>query len=119
MKLAIVGSEEKYWSRELAVKAISAIDALLGPQDTLISGGCLRGGVDIWAERIADKKGLKKIIFLPQKNNWYYYKKRNIQIAHECDFLVCVEPGDRKSGGYWTLCYARSIGKLANHVRII
>ncbi len=33
-------------------------------------------------------------------------------IAKNCDLLVCIEPeGRKKSGGLWTLSYAKRIGK--------
>lgn len=54
-KIGIVGSEEKYWTPELKEKAIKAIEMLLGPEDVLVSGGCHKGGVDIWVEEIADQ----------------------------------------------------------------
>jgi hypothetical protein len=118
MKIGIVGSEEKYWTEKQREQVKQTINMILGEDDVLISGGCHKGGVDIWAEEVADKKGLNKIIFLPEKLTWYWYKKRNMRIAEESDVLVDIEPGDRKSGGYWTLNYAKSIGKVTNHIKI-
>lgn len=118
MKVGIVGSEEKYWTRELKEKAIKAIESILGEKDILVSGGCHLGGVDIWAEEVADRKGLEKIIFPAKQHRWYYYKKRNIKIAETADIVVDIEPGDRDSGGMWTLKYAESLKKYTNIVRI-
>lgn len=129
VRIAIVGSEEKYWTpetRELACAEIKKIlinddhlDYVNGnPYDaiypTLISGGCPKGGVDIWAEIIADFIGLKKEIYYPENNQWEPngYKERNEKIAHECDILFCIDPADRDwSGGRYTMKRAEFYGK--------
>jgi len=64
MKLGIVGSEAKFWSKSQEKRAKEVIAMLLGGADILVSGGCHKGGIDILAEEIADRKGLEKIIFL-------------------------------------------------------
>lgn len=98
-------------------------------QIKLISGGCPKGGVDIWAEIIAVIHRILKKIFHPKINQWndrcdYFencpckndkictanldnscgfkrtgYKSRNIQIAEECDVLYCIDPKNRKWSG--------------------
>ena len=64
-KIGIVGHEAKKFNAETEAKAREIIRSLLTSEDTLISGGCHLGGIDIWAEEYADKMNLKKQIFLP------------------------------------------------------
>ena len=129
MRIAIVGSEEKHWTpktRELACKEIKKIlvnddhheHVNNNPYDviypTLISGGCPKGGIDIWAEIIADFIGLEKKIYYPENERWEPngYKERNDKIAHDCDILFCIDPDDREwSGGRWTMKRAEFYGK--------
>ena len=82
----------------------------------LVSGHCPKGGVDIWAEEIADELGIKKEIYPAEVNQWNDrycyesghthmgetvvdytrkmkgYRSRNIQIAEACDVLYCIVP---------------------------
>ena len=129
MRIAIVGSEEKHWTpktRELACKKIKEIlindDYLdVNPSDpgdviypTLISGGCQKGGIDIWAEIIADFIGLEKKIYYPDNDRWEPngYKDRNEKIAFDCDILYCIDPKERDwSGGRYTMKRADFYGK--------
>jgi len=130
MRIAIVGSEGKYWdynSRTKAVRKIREIFYKHVPMDfnhmlfnelTLVSGGCPKGGVDIFAECVADTLLMRKLIFEPDHNSWEGkkgkrgYKQRNIQIAEECDILYCIDPKERDwSGGRWTMNYAEKLGK--------
>jgi len=81
----------------------------------LVSGHHPKGGVEIWAEEVADKLGIKKEIYPAEVNQWedeetyesvesmgcidgYQkickkgYHSRNIQIAEACDVLYDIEP---------------------------
>jgi len=83
----------------------------------MVSGHCPKGGVDIWAEEIADEFGIKKEIYSAEVHQWkdrYIewlksdhrhnfgkvlvgknqkgYRSRNIQIAKACDVLYCLVP---------------------------
>ena len=136
MKIAIVGSEDKHWTpetRELACKKIKEIlinDDYLDYNDnnpydpiypTLISGGCPKGGIDIWAEIIADFIGLEKNIYYPEVNRWKPngYEERNDRIAQECDVLYCIDPESRKwSGGRWTMKRAEFYGRETHLILI-
>lgn len=148
MKVAIVGSEEKYWTpaqRTKVVKEIKKIFLDIGGYNEftvyvgdkfdptkliLVSGGCPKGGVDIWAEIVADVLGVEKEIYLPEVNQWpdgveiVYetprgnlektlkgYMSRNMEIAKACDVLYCIDPKSRRSGGRWTMDYAKKLGK--------
>ena len=150
MKIAIVGSQEDKWTEEQKVKAKAEIKLILEHYDysVLVSGHCPKGGVDIWAEEIADKFGIEKEIFTPEVNQWndkitwsqalgnikIGYKSRNIKIADACDILYCIVPfnikgrcwyhcdkmdySHIKNGGCWTLSKAEQFGKETHLVVI-
>jgi len=129
MKIAIVGSEEKYWTKDqeerVKEKILRILNIFCLDPTILVSGHCHRGGVDIWAEEIADGLGIEKEIYPAQVKRWSGkggYRDRNVKIAKACDVLYDIEPrrGDvfRQSGGTWTLKYARQLGKEA-HVVVI
>ena len=93
-----------------------------------MSGGCHKGGVDIWSEMIADAIGIPKEIYLPDVHQWEDdkepmiprwgmfiikkgYKSRNMEIGDNCDVLYCFEPvsdgkrtilGDNGLKGRWS-----------------
>lgn len=157
-KVAIVGSSESHWTPERKVKAIQKIKEILikeTPQKhdptgydgtysdwaeiMLISGGSPKGGIDIWAEIIADSLGVNKKIYKPEISQWYDfnqemaggegwgrpeihkkgYMSRNMEIAKNCDVLYCIDPKHRQGGGgFWTFGYAKSIGKEVHYVVI-
>lgn len=149
-RVAICGSEEKHWTPETRTKAVIKIrDCLLkhaehyndmnapeydSSQLILVSGGCPKGGVDIYAEIVADTLGIKKEIYEPQVNQWVDwkseadsegvvilkgYKSRNIQIAEACDIFYCIDAKDRAwSGGRWTMNYARKLGKEVHLIEL-
>jgi len=113
-KIAIVGAEAKYWSQEKARSARLAIRRILEqwPQAIFISGDCPKGGVDIWVRKEASIQKRSFRAFPPKKHSWYWYKKRNIQIAEEADIVMDFEPVGHSSGGTWTAEYARKLGKI-------
>ena len=122
MKIAIVGAEENKWTKEQKKKAKRIIKQILKgalnssqlfytDEIILVSGGCPKGGVDIWAFEIAKELGIKTEIYEPEVNQWedekiiehrigfmrVYkirkgYKSRNIEIAKACDVLYDIEP---------------------------
>lgn len=92
----------------------------------VISGGA--SGVDTCAEEVADGLGLKTKIFRPEVHEWeppkgIGFKARNLQIVEACDVMYCLPVATRdtkcyhcdenhqKSGGCFTLKYAKKIGK--------
>lgn len=137
MRIAIVGSEDKRWTPETRTLACKEIKKILinsdyldyvndNPYDvvypTLISGGCPKGGIDIWAEIISDFIGLDKEIYYPENNQWEPngYKERNDKIAHNCDILFCIEPmGLDWSGGRWTMKRAEFYGKETHLITVV
>lgn len=138
LKIAIVGPEESKWNNLEVSKAnvqmkvnyifnnhqfnFSLTEDMPDNEIMLISGGCPKGGVDIWAEEVANMMGIPKIIYKPEVNRWedevgnldtigvcpldhtkidltnhncnrlIGYKSRNIKIAKECDILYCIVP---------------------------
>ena len=106
---------------------------------TFVSGGCKKGGIDIWAEIVADSLSLKTQIFTPEVEQWDDYNQemaggegwgrpeihrkgymsRNIEIAKICDILYCIDPKGRVGGGgFWTLGYSKGLGKEVHHITI-
>jgi len=88
MKIAIVGAEESKWTKEQKKKAIKKINGIFhswryateenSPKlksslllhITLVSGHCPKGGVDIWAELIADELKIRKKIYPAEVHQW-------------------------------------------------
>jgi len=90
---------------------------------TVISGGAK--GVDSLAIEVAQGLGFKTKIYHPKKQQWEYFKRRNLQIAKDCDELHCIsvpvhnnecyhheepEPHE-KTAGCWTLNKAKELDK--------
>jgi len=135
INIGIVGSEAAKFTSETEKIARDSIKTLIDRHDRVVSGGCHLGGIDIWAREEATKQGIPFIEFLPKTRNWEGYKKRNIQIAETSNVVVCITvkelpPGYRvrgfekycyhcktdehiKSGGCWTVKYAKGLGKNA------
>ena len=125
MKVGIVGHEQAKFNKITEAAARNLIhDNIIYPGDTIISGGCHLGGIDIYAEEIAKELGNEMIVHLPKKQSWLGgYKDRNLKIARESDivhvivvekypegydsmkFNYCYHCGKNdhiKSGGCWT-----------------
>jgi hypothetical protein len=94
------------------------------PLDAIIISGGAKG-VDIMALEVAKEIGFKTQEYSPEKNEWKYYKKRNLQIAQDCDELYCFSVSVRKvkcyhhnspqkhekTAGCWTLDKAKQMNK--------
>ena len=134
MYVGIVGSEAAKFTHETEQLARQLIRLNLSPGDVVVSEGCHLGGIDIWAVEEAKALGLPAPIeYLPKALTWDGgYKQRNIQIAQRAEKVLCFTvktfpanyTGMRfpycyhchtdkhiKSGGCWTVKYAKSIGK--------
>jgi hypothetical protein len=136
--VGIVGHEAAKFTPQGRARAIEAILSILEPGDTVVSGGCHLGGVDIWAEEAAAALGLGMIIYTPTRLTWepgpgyIGFKERNISIAtaSEIVHVIVVKslPGSFqgmkhdlcyhcnvtshiKSGGCWTGKHAQGLGK--------
>lgn len=138
MILGIVGSEARKFTPEREYFAKMAIDTYLDYGNlkdcTVVSGECHLGGIDIWAKEMALEYGYKYIGCPPAFRTWKSFKRRNIEIAEISDRVVCITVADLpvgfkeggwerycyhcrtdrhiKSGGCWTVKYAREkLGK--------
>lgn len=140
MKIGIVGHEAAKFTATQQQSARELIHALLSLDDCiLVSGRCHLGGIDVWAEEIADALNREKQIYPPATRRWHNgYKPRNIQIAKHSDIVHVIvvaqlpdnytglrfldgcyhcnaaRPAHVKSGACWTANYAKThFGKAA------
>ena len=135
MKLGIVGSEGAKFTLETEMKARAAIAKLIEEThaDTVVSGACHLGGIDLWAIQEAHGVGAAVLEFPPKTRQWAGgYRERNIQIAEASDEVYCITVKELppaymgmkfglcyhcktnehvKSGGCWTVNYAKKLGK--------
>ena len=97
IRLGIVGPEASKFipSTELAAKdAIGELYFEYNPS-IIVSGGCPKGGIDIWAEELAKEYQILTRIYLPDKHTWSGkggYRERNLMIANGSDVVVVVTP---------------------------
>lgn len=142
MKIGIVGNGEDKFTEEGRRKAIDEIRNIFNNCDrgdgealVLVSGHSPVGGIDIWAEDVADELGLGMDLKIPKQHTWdaqYGYKQRNIDIAKDSDELHvilvdsypkgyegtkfkqcyhCFTDKHIKSGACWTAKQAIAFGK--------
>ena len=98
MKVAVIGSRTV---ESADLKRYIPPDATV-----IISGGAV--GVDALAEKYADERGLKKLIFYP---NYELYGKsapliRNKLIVDNADLVIAIWDGESK-GTEFTISYAK------------
>lgn len=90
--LGIVGHEAAKFNpitERLARAAIREAIAQYKPE-SVCSGECPLGGVDIWAREETQAIGLPFIPYAPKFNDWERgFKPRNLQIA-AADLVVCI-----------------------------
>lgn len=140
MNLGIVGAEKAKFTSlgEQRAKQI-VVDLLRAHMPSyVVSGHCHLGGIDIWAEEIAAELAIKKLIFAPANHNWSTgYGPRNRKIAQNSDWVTCIavdklpegfqgmkfdhcyhcrkhgwdSTNHVKSGGCWTMHFARHLKK--------
>src|SRR3990172_3188667 len=128
MKVAIVGTsnltkEEEKTVREICNHILKTAREVSDEEITLISGGA--DGVDSVAVETATKLGHGSIEIMPTERSWRSYKKRNMQIAKQCEELYCIttpvkhkkcyhhtpEQDHEKTAGCWTMNHAIMLGK--------
>lgn len=135
MKLGIVGSEASKFTPETKKLARALIRDLIEINDaqTVVSGACHLGGIDEWAVEVGRDIGCEILEFPPKTKSWAGgYRERNIQIAEASDTVFCITVKELpegytgmkfglcyhcktnehvKSGGCWTVNYAKKLGK--------
>jgi len=130
MKVGIIGHGQDKFTPETEKKCKEEIEKVLSDSAKeysiiVISGRSPMGGVDIWAEEIAEKLGFKTMIFPAKVNQWnpvngYGFKARNLDIAKTSDevhIFVVVEYPEKYSGMRFKHCYHCG-GKLGlTHVK--
>lgn len=90
--------------------------------DVVISGHSPVGGIDIWAEEIADELGVVMQTYEPIIQQWnppggYGYKARNLDIANNSDLVAVIvarEYPENYYGRRFALCYHC---RLDDHVK--
>ena len=131
-KLGIVGHAAEKFTPEtetLARRAMYDFAVMGHPHlEAIVSGHSPMGGIDWWAEELAEVLGVEMIIHAPLGNSWGEpggYRDRNLRIAEDSDRVLCVvvkelppefegmrfagcyhckgrNPQHVKSGGCWT-----------------
>ena len=100
MKIALVGTTSNLSdNQERDMRQSISLILKKYPFDTvMISGGAK--GVDSIAIEIAKNMGFQTRVHAPQGKEWKYYKKRNLQIANDCDELYCLSIPVKKQRCY-------------------
>lgn len=141
MKIGIIGhgtDKFTFISKTKAIELIQDIFYNYSPdfEDIiLVSGHSPVGGVDIWAEEMANSLNIPLDLKIPKQNKWdaeYGYKQRNLDIARDSDELHvilvrnypstykgvkydycyhCKTNDHIKSGACWTAKQAKKLGK--------
>ncbi len=125
MKVAIVGTTANLTDNgERDMRQHITLVLKRYPMDTIIISGGAKG-VDTTALEVAKGLGFQIQEYKPEKEEWKYYKKRNLQIANDCDELYCFSVSVRKTkcyhhttpqkhektAGCWTANKAMQMGK--------
>lgn len=140
MIIGIVGSEAAKFTPATQAQARALIRKLIQKADRVVSGACHLGGIDQWASEEALRYRIPFTAYPPDDLSWEFYKKRNIQIAKASDKVVCItvdslpatykgmrfklcyhcDTNDHvKSGGCWTVKYAKQILGKTGEVLVI
>lgn len=130
MKLGVVGHAQEKFTHEtkwLAIRVIQDRVQEFNPE-FLVSGHSPMGGVDIYAEEVAETWDIPILIHAPKVNRWNGpggFRERNLAIARDSDMVLVVvvrelpaeytgmrfkscyhckgrNPEHVKSGGCWT-----------------
>ena len=126
MKVAIVGTSIDLTEEETTKMRIK-IAGIIEKYNTnviVLSGGAK--GVDNLAVDVAKLLGFKTEVMLPKKQNWEWFKRRNLKIAKDCDYLYCLtipvretkcyhhanHQNHEKTAGCWTMTKALQLGKI-------
>ena len=127
MRIGIVGNGSDKFTDQGRQAAFEVIRSLLRPWDTLLSGHSPVGGIDIWAEEVAQELGVEMNIKTPEVHQWnppggYGYKARNLDIAllsDEVHVILANAYPDEYTGRRFDVCYhcARAKNPVDWHVK--
>jgi len=122
--VGIVGHEAAKFTPETMEQSKTLIRALLLFEDVrVVSGDCPLGGIDVWAEEIADELGRPKLIFPPKYHRWAPegFEERNIKIAQHSDVVIVIVARvlpDEYRGRRFDGCYhCEKHGRTYNHIK--
>ena len=114
--IGIVGSstaEQPEANQDNVAKAVHDILSQYNKSDTtIVSGG--GEGVDRIAIDVAKLEEFRTVEYPPTSKNWEEYKKRNLQIAEECDkvYSIALALGTSKGWRKNVQCYhCKNAGK--------
>ena len=125
-RLGIVGhAQEKFTPlTEAEARAIIRLEIVYYRPTLIVSGHSPMGGVDIYAEEIAEQAQIPTLIHAPAVNRWEGpggFKERNLAIAHDSDVVLVVvirpemlPPGVKDWGSGF--CY-HCRGRVPEHVK--
>lgn len=101
------------WSYEEVKKKLDELE--ITPCDMIVSGGAI--GVDSFAQRYAEEKGVFILIAYPDMNvpSPRRYYERNDLILEMCEILVAFQKDDKHSGTQYTI----NRGKRKKNMKVI
>ena len=118
--IGIVGSstaEQPEANQDNVARAVHRILSQYNKSDTtIVSGG--GEGVDRIAIDVAKLEEFRTVEYPPTSKNWEEYKKRNLQIAEECDkvYSIALALGTSKGWRKNVQCYhCKNAGKDTMH----
>jgi len=120
-RIAIIGSAklsvQQFKTAARLIDMIIVWESSHNPEIIIVSGGA--DGVDKLAETTAYNRGIRYDIYLPEHQTWEFFKKRNIEIAENCDVLYRIANVDTKTyGSGWTADYAEKLGVPVERIYI-
>jgi hypothetical protein len=138
LKIGIVGAEGAKFTELGQARAREIIALYVEQAESVCSGDCHLGGIDIWTREHCKDIGKPFTGYAPAKLSWEEgYKPRNLQIARNSDKVICIAvdklpagfkgmtfkscyhcakhwpeaPPHVKGGGCWTMYQAKKMGK--------
>lgn len=98
IKIGIIGHGANKFTKSAEEKAKLFIKTIFTYPNykgklTLVSGHSPVGGIDIWAEEIANELGIPTDIKTPKQHIWnseYGYRQRNLDIAKSSDVIAII-----------------------------
>ena len=124
MKKGFVGNGTDKFTEQGKASAVILMYELMFGAEAMVSGHSPVGGIDIWAEEVANDLGIPLDLKIPEINQWnpiggYGYKARNLDIAKDSDelhvILADVYPEEYR-GRRFKYCYHHSPVKT-DHVK--